>query len=193
MDVTDERRRTKGGKLLKAEFRKALMEKGIRKISVKELCRSAGLNRSTFYENYASLQDLLYEVQRDYFRNIFTMLPPGVSFASTAPAEDRLAVMRIVLKYHTEHRDELFALLDNNSAGDFETNISLFLKREILPPDCSKLDEYEFTYHFMGNLTAVITWLRENRACDEEAFASFLAGFGIRGGTDPRSGQHHGY
>ena len=171
----DFRRRTKAGERIKAAFLDALMEKGLRDLNVKDLCHAAGVNRSTFYDNFASMQDLLREVQLDYFKDIFAILPPDAMPWAPRTDEERLDTLRIAIKYHVAHRDVLFALLDNNSAGEFETNISIFLKKEILPPDYTKLEEFEFIYHFMGTLITTVTWLREGQPFDEETFAHFLA------------------
>lgn len=54
---------------------KLLKEKSINKISIKELCQVAGINRTTFYNHYGSQYDVLNEIAEAYMQSTsFTML-----------------------------------------------------------------------------------------------------------------------
>lgn len=52
-------------RLLKESLLSLLKEKRIEKISISELCKEAGINRSTFYKHYDTQYDLLYELETD--------------------------------------------------------------------------------------------------------------------------------
>lgn len=51
--------------LLKEALIDLLQEKPIEKITIKEICEKAGINRSTFYRHYSSEYDLLGEIEQD--------------------------------------------------------------------------------------------------------------------------------
>lgn len=55
--------------LLKQSLISLLKEKNISQISVKELCASAGINRSTFYLHYANAYELLELVEQEIIDN----------------------------------------------------------------------------------------------------------------------------
>lgn len=52
-------------RLLKESLSGLLKEKRIEKISISELCKEAGINRSAFYKHYDTRYDLLYELETD--------------------------------------------------------------------------------------------------------------------------------
>lgn len=47
-----------------------LKNQDIRKISIRELCDIAGINRTTFYNHYGSQYDVLAEIRDWYLRDI---------------------------------------------------------------------------------------------------------------------------
>ncbi|MGN0665585.1 MAG: TetR/AcrR family transcriptional regulator [Huintestinicola sp.] len=57
-------------RLLKESLLKLLAEKNIKKISVSELCQTAGINRSTFYKHYGSQFDVLKEMELDMIEDL---------------------------------------------------------------------------------------------------------------------------
>ena len=52
--------------VLKNSFVQLLNEKSFDKITVKELCERADVNRGTFYVHYKDQQDLLHQIQKDF-------------------------------------------------------------------------------------------------------------------------------
>ena len=65
--------------LLREAFLDLLVEKPVAKITVKELCEQANVNRATFYAHYRDLFDLHEEIERDLahtiMRSLSTTLP----------------------------------------------------------------------------------------------------------------------
>ncbi len=52
-------------KILKESFLKLLKEKPVNKITVKEVCELAGLNRATFYAHYSDCFDLMEKIEQE--------------------------------------------------------------------------------------------------------------------------------
>ena len=52
-------------KILKESFLKLLKEKAVNKITVKEVCELAGLNRATFYAHYSDCFDLMEKIEQE--------------------------------------------------------------------------------------------------------------------------------
>lgn len=65
--------------LTKRLIREALLEmlktRNIKKISIRELCQIAGINRTTFYNHYGSQYDVLNEIAEEYIQSTsFTVI-----------------------------------------------------------------------------------------------------------------------
>ncbi len=58
-------------RMLKEGMMRLLQEKPLDKISITELCREAGINRTTFYRHYEWPRDVLAEMQNDFFAEAF--------------------------------------------------------------------------------------------------------------------------
>lgn len=59
---------------IKSAFLELLQTKSFRQISVKELCEKAQINRATFYAHYASLPDLMDEIEYEECKQLFDVL-----------------------------------------------------------------------------------------------------------------------
>lgn len=76
MVARKEDRRVKITKLLlKKSLIDLLYQKNINKITIKELCEMADLNRSTFYAHYTDAYDLLDNIKDAYMKNIIKEVP----------------------------------------------------------------------------------------------------------------------
>lgn len=64
MNIPNNRRRKASRNKIEAAFMELLQHNELNKISVTELCRSAGVNRTTFYANYLDIYDLADAVQK---------------------------------------------------------------------------------------------------------------------------------
>ena len=62
-----DRRILRTKKLLREAFTRLLQTKPLEKISVKELCDLAGINRYTFYLHYQDLRDLYTRLEEDLY------------------------------------------------------------------------------------------------------------------------------
>ncbi len=57
---------------LKEAFCRLYLKKSINKIAVTEICRIAGYNRSTFYQYYLDVDDMLLEIETETLTYIAT-------------------------------------------------------------------------------------------------------------------------
>ena len=61
-------------KLVHSAFLDLLREKGIREISIRELCNRAGINRTTFYNHYGSQYDVFAEISNRYLADVAAVI-----------------------------------------------------------------------------------------------------------------------
>lgn len=52
-------------RMIRESFLKLLAHKPVRRITVRELCESAGINRGTFYAHYLDVYDLLEQIENE--------------------------------------------------------------------------------------------------------------------------------
>ena len=173
---TKNNQRTRLSKLL---FKNALMdllkEKGsVAKISVRELCDRAELNRSTFYAHYNEPKDLLYEIETE-------LLDATEEHLKKIGAENDTGAHKYLLsflKYIKENDKPFRTLLVDVADPDFR---SRFMQQSIiqfvdnlrveLP---KKFEQYIFSYILNGNTGIIIQWVRSNYAVDENEIVNLL-------------------
>ena len=79
-------------KLLREALTSLLADKPIQKITVKELCERAQLNRGTFYAHYKDVYDLLEQIEADLETDFFAALNPMLK------AEENMTPPRVTKK-----------------------------------------------------------------------------------------------
>ena len=151
-----------------------LKKKSFEYITVSEICKTAGVNRSTFYLHYENLGDLLSETSRhliDEFISDFDSTPAAIlpDIAQCDKTELNFVSDRYLIPYLTYIKDnkEVFATaLSNTKSLGFENVYKdmfrhLFnpiLQRYNYPPENRK---YVMMYYLNG-ITAIITqWLED--------------------------------
>ncbi len=97
-------------KLLKDSLVSLLKEKTIFRITIRELCDTAGINRSTFYKYYGSQFDLLQEMENQILKRVNYSL----SLMKVKENSDNSEMLKVIL-YLLEENVEFSRLLVNNN------------------------------------------------------------------------------
>lgn len=173
---TKNNQRTRLSKML---FKNALMdllkEKGsVAKISVRELCDRAELNRSTFYAHYQEPNDLLIEIETE-------LLDATEEHLKKIGAENDIGAHKYILSFlqYIRQNDKPFrALLIDSTDPEFRLR---FMQQSIiqfvdnlrieLPKE---LEQYIFSYILNGNTGIIIQWIRSDYAADENEIVNLL-------------------
>lgn len=173
---TKNNQRTRLSKLL---FKNALMdllkEKGsVAKISVRELCNRAELNRSTFYAHYNEPKDLLYEIETE-------LLDATEEHLKKIGEENDAGAHKYILSFlqYIRQNDKQFrTLLIDTADPDFR---SRFMQQSIiqfvnnlrieLPKE---LEQYIFSYILNGSTGIIIQWIRSDYAVNENEIVNLL-------------------
>ena len=168
--------RTRISKLL---FRNALTdlikEKGsISKISVRELCERAELNRSTFYAHYSEPKDILDEIEseilaetEEHLKKIGGETDAGahkyiVSFLKFIKQNDKTFRVLLIDSADPEFR----ARFMNRSIVQFMLNLRVDLPERV--------EQYVFSYILNGSTGVIIQWIRSDYSIDENETADLL-------------------
>lgn len=173
---TKNNQRTRLSKML---FKNALMdllkEKGsINKVSVRELCDRAELNRSTFYAHYQGPNDLLIEIETE-------LLDATEEHLKKIGAENEIGAHKYILSFlqYIRQNDKPFrALLIDSTDPEFRSrfmqqSIIQFVEnlRIVLPKE---LEQYIFSYILNGSTGIIIQWIRSDYAADENEIVNLL-------------------
>lgn len=106
-------------KLLQDAFLKLLKTVPLHAVSIRELCKEAGINRTTFYNHYGSQYDLLGDISQRFLDSIAQRL-------ENADSSDRESVhqrVTTVLEYLAENRELSILLINNNIDPSFAERI----------------------------------------------------------------------
>ena len=184
-NIKDNRRSQYTRTALRRALLTLMLEKPVNRITVKELCAAADVNRGTFYAHYASPEQLLSQVENEFYLDLLTEV------ASFQQADD---VERIFTKaiYALRERRELASVLFGPN-GDRE-----FLNRVIrvahdmcivqwsgISPDAPR-EALETLYTFIAHGVArtLQEWLMEGSATPPEELAAILTdlcNYGVSG------------
>lgn len=161
--------------LLKNALMDLLGEKGsVTKISVRELCERADLNRSTFYAHYSEPKELLEEVEAE-------LLDATREHLQKIGAENDIGAHRYLLSFliYIKENDKPFRTLLID-AGDPEFR-SKFMQQSIIqfienlnisfPKD---QEQYIYSYILNGSTGVIIQWMRSDYSIDENALVDLL-------------------
>jgi len=161
--------------LLRDSLITILAKKSIHKISVREICDQAQINRTTFYKYYGSPYDLLIDIED----SILTQIEAYLSIDDVRNMNDVLRLTRIV-SYMNENIT-LCRLLINNAVD------SRFPERLLQLPKIQRLlgdqlvggyrnDEADYIYLFVvnGGYAMIKNWINKEERERPERIAELL-------------------
>ena len=163
-------RRTKMTKLLlKTALFEIVKTKDVSKVSIKELCEEADINRTTFYLHYTQPEDVLHEAEEDALNDLMedlSRLSPNIS------TKEFLIEFFRKIRLEKETYKTLFS----------QTGDNLFvngLKEGILNSGTVLIKKTEFPDYFSefiltGNLALIKKWLDESCNIPEDKMANLI-------------------
>lgn len=162
----------------RAALRRALValmkQKPLNKISIKELCEEAGVNRSTFYGSYSDVYQLLKEVHEELFQRMHASLKNSYSAVwMLDPIASREALVSIA-EYMKQNRDLFVMFMQNNDEQMFEGNMMHYFFEKYGDLVQTYTARGCFMYHCMGSFTVLCSWLLENCPISSEQVAEIL-------------------
>lgn len=171
-------------RLLKESLLGLLKEKRIEKISISELCKEAGINRSTFYKHYDTQYDLLYELETDLAEDLHKYINKNKNKFKG----DFSRRIEVIYDYFACHRETARILFENNTA-DSEFALMLFKIPglwEDVNENMEKLygkegEELVLTFIINGAYSMVRKWLLEDSDLSPKEVADIASGMHIEG------------
>lgn len=159
-------RRVKYTKMvLRESLTKIMHDKPISRITIKELCENADINRATFYAHYNDQYDLLKKVEQEIIDDINSYLDSS-SFDENNM--DSLLVMTKIFEYIKENAEICRVLLGSNGDIDFQKEIMMIVQKRFVSEQKTKktvnekVVEYIYTFAATGSIGLIQKWLSED-------------------------------
>ena len=160
--------------VLKDALTKILRRKSIDQITVTELCKTAGINRNTFYSHYSSPASLMEEIEQRFCDELIEQVMEPFS------RQDYYTMLRQVCEFIYQHRDiseivimqkfdDHFVQLIFNACSEYTT--SFWTSHGVTAVD------YQFLFRYMsgGSYALIREWITSGYAEDPAVFADRLA------------------
>ncbi len=167
-------RQTKKSKTaLKQALIRLLAKKSLQDIQIKELCEAADLNRSTFYNNYGTLSDILTEIFLDEIEVLSYQFSP-----EPLPAPDcyryTLATVIQSLQYFKDHSARFNLLFSQHTTPTFEEVLYQYYSARFQKHQLDTRTQCILCHQIFGGFALMRHWVQEQYPISTEELASLI-------------------
>ncbi len=165
-----------------------MLEWPVDRITVKDICAAAGVNRGTFYAHYSSPEQLLGEIENDFYIELLAEV------ASFHEASDVKRIFTEALRALWDRREIASALFGPNGDRDFLDRVisvahdmCIVQWSSVSPQVSREYLEYAYAFLSLGVVNALRRWLKSDRGMAPEELAALmtdLCNFGVGGVVD---------
>ncbi|MCQ2399360.1 MAG: TetR family transcriptional regulator C-terminal domain-containing protein [Clostridia bacterium] len=127
MNVKNNKRSVESKNKIKTTFLAMLSDVGLDNISVKSLCKTADINRTTFYTYYDDLDDLLESMEEELTAELITVFEKNALLFS----KTKDVYLIPYLNFVKENGDYFSAYFKNTSKMGYNAKIDEIIKNEI--------------------------------------------------------------
>ncbi len=185
MEARKTDRRVKYTKMvIKDSFVKFLKQKPISKISVKEICNDADINRATFYAHYLDQYDLLQRIENEIIDDINQYLK-GYDFKDNNLIP--LEMTEKILEYIVENAELFDILLNSNGDMKFQQEVIKIIGRQhfisMIENYSLNKEDAEYIYYFLasGAVGVIQLWLKGGMKKPAKEIAELIIKTAING------------
>ena len=188
MEPKADKRILKTKTLLKNAIYELLKKKSLSAVNVSELCKTAKINRNTFYVHYTIPEEVFYEAVYDILVPIFNELNRYPNSYD--------ALVRIV-GFIKENQAACKILMSDNCEGKFNAVLMERAFSSTFENLAKQVSPYPKRYYRMiadfyihGSISIIHNWLQTDMSDEPEAIASLIINlccYGAKGGPDPTS------
>lgn len=174
MKYTDSRVQYTKNALQQALLR-ILRTKNIDRVTVKELCEEAGINRGTFYLHYATPNDVLVEIEEQFIAENMAMFRP---YLDGGHETDYMATLFSGI---LRNRGLCRIIMGKNGNPRFLERIQQMFRPYVVEEWCKEFREYreadlDYVYDFIyaGSMRLILAWIEDDRGLSTEELANRL-------------------
>lgn len=175
MNIKDNQRKRITKMLLKGAMIDLMQTKPVEKITIKEICEKAQINRSTFYLHYSEPNELLKSIEDDIIENTAEYLD---KIGADDNNSNAMQYMLMFFNYIKEN-DKIFRTLLVKRENPFfkKKFIKFALERVVSSLNCTADEKYEkYVYGFVvnGSLGAIIEWIESDYSLPEREIVELI-------------------
>lgn len=166
--------------VIKQSFINLLKQKSISKITIKEICDDADINRATFYAHYADQYDLLHQIEQELTDGINQYLTGyDLNHISEAPVE----MLEKILEYVKENAALFDLLLNLNGDIQFQQEVTKIIGQQHFSSMTADQDdsEYMFLFYASGSIGVIQKWLQDGMRKPVKEMAEFILKLSFNG------------
>jgi len=164
--------------MLKNGIIELLEEYPISKITVKKLCETADINRSTFYAHYSDAYDLLQQLEREVLQELMEHIS---KHTFTEKTEEIVQVLNVMLGYIGENSDLFKVLLSENGNSSFQKDIMQITQQKSITDlyNSKNIDartsEYIQCFLLSGSISIIKEWLQDGMVEAPQELSELIA------------------
>jgi AcrR family transcriptional regulator len=171
-------------KVLRDSLVELMKTKSILNISIREICETAGVSRSTFYAYHKDQYDLLEQIEEETFVEFDRVVKKHNPTGEMPTAKELTALIEDALRYVAGNYNSIQVLLSENGESAFQRKFARFLTDRLRQsrntgqakalPDEQTLN-YCSVYIRDGCIAIVQEWLKNSMDMDIRDMAKLLA------------------
>lgn len=170
-------------KLLKESVFELMEEKPLNKITIKEICENADVNRTTFYKYYGDQYALVKEAEDELLDKTAEFL------RNLSSDEEKIKLLEEFLTYVKNNGDTFRILLDKNSDTDFRYRLMSVAMQKVMVEKYElgireEDKKYVYCMIIMGAINTIALWVNSSydKSVEEVADLMFnLVLLGLKG------------
>lgn len=160
--------------LLKSSLMELLTEKPLSKITVKELCEKADINRTTYYKYYLDIYDQIAQIENGIISDMLKELD-AITTEHGNDRENRLLVITKSLEYIEHHKDEFKILLERSEFHFQHKLLSVIGEKMFEKLNApNRTAAIHYIYIVNGSYGVIREWLKGNLPIDTITLAKKL-------------------
>ena len=183
-DRRDDRRSRYSKRVIRDALFELMKEKDMSKITVKELCEKADVNRSTFYSYYSDIYDLhrkiikeFFAMQRAFINDALLVLDKKGDLTDMG-VDDFYEVTLMYMNYVKANKEMFSFIFLTQANSPIQISFDKVFYSEIvrrLPESQKEIFKRSFTFTSGGTSALFVRWLVEDCATPVEVLAKSLA------------------
>jgi AcrR family transcriptional regulator len=165
-------------KVLRDSLVELMMNKPITKITIKELCENADINRTTFYAHYRDQYDILQQVEEEILTCIENILD---KYESTSGRRELGEMVGEIFNFIAGNSNSIQTLLGENGDLGFQKRLfRRFMRKEhVMKYFSSKsipeeTKDYWYVYLISGAIGLTQHWLKDDMSMPVPELAKML-------------------
>mgnify|MGYP005810669731 CR=1 FL=1 len=159
--MTENRRVIMTKRLLKESIFELMKNKPLSKITIKEICENADVNRTTFYKYYGDQYSLVKEAEDELLAKTSEFL------RNLSSDEEKIKLLEEFLTYVKNNGEMFDILLDRNSDTDFRIRLMSVAMEKVMiekyePSIRDDNKKYVYCMVIMGAISTMSLWIKSN-------------------------------